>query len=61
MNLDFNYYGTYLAAKVAGYNASDANIIAYVVQYVDESTNSIILEDVNFTLSTVQTTLEFEK
>ncbi|MDI7818097.1 hypothetical protein QMM58_17110, partial [Clostridioides difficile] len=61
MNLDFHYYGTYLAAKIAGYNDSDANTIAYAAQYVDESTKSMILEDVNFTLPTVQTTLEFEK
>ncbi|MBY2478638.1 hypothetical protein KWV16_17350 [Clostridioides difficile] len=61
MNLDFHYYGTYLAAKIAGYNDSDANTIAYSAQYVDESTKSMILEDVNFTLPTVQTTLEFEK
>ncbi|TQX30411.1 DUF6765 family protein [Clostridioides difficile] len=61
MNLDFHYYGTYLAAKIAGYNDSDANTIAYAAQYVDESTKCMILEDVNFTLPTVQTTLEFEK
>ncbi len=37
MNLDFHYYGTYLAAKIAGYNDSDAKTIAYAAQYVDES------------------------
>lgn len=58
MNLDFHYYGTYLAAKIAGYNDLDANTIAYAAQYVDESTKSMILDDVNFTLPTVQTNSE---
>ncbi|UUC41393.1 hypothetical protein NMZ80_16100 [Clostridioides difficile] len=61
MNLDFHYYGTYLAAKVAGYNDTDAKTIAYAAQYVDESDKSMILDDVNFTLPTIQTNLEFKK
>ncbi|WP_009906059.1 DUF6765 family protein [Clostridioides difficile] len=60
MNLDFHYYGTYLAAKVAGYNDTDAKTIAYAAQYVDESDKSMILDDVNFTLPTIQTNLEFK-
>ncbi|WP_131009589.1 DUF6765 family protein, partial [Clostridioides difficile] len=61
MNLDFHYYGTYLAAKIAGYNDSDAETIAYAAQYVDESSKSMILDDVNFTLPTIQTNLELGK
>jgi len=38
MNLDFHYYGTYVAAKLAGYDDKTAQTIAYAAQYVDEST-----------------------
>ncbi|MCP4108617.1 MAG: hypothetical protein GY749_24225 [Desulfobacteraceae bacterium] len=37
MNLDFHYYGTYTAAKLAGYSSAEAATIAYAAQYVDVS------------------------
>ena len=36
MNMDFHYYATYLAARVAGYEKEEAKTIAYAAQYVDE-------------------------
>ncbi|MCP4621992.1 MAG: hypothetical protein GY850_00475 [bacterium] len=36
MNLDFHYYGTYVAACAAGYDFNSAQTIAYAAQYVDE-------------------------
>lgn len=42
MNLDFHYYGTYLAARVAGYESEEAQVIAYAAQYVDESEADMI-------------------
>lgn len=36
MNLDFHYYGTYLAAVLAGYDSGEAGVIAYAAQFVDE-------------------------
>jgi hypothetical protein len=38
MNKDFHYYGTYTAARIAGYERSDALVIATAAQYVDELT-----------------------
>lgn len=38
MNIDFHYYGTYLAASYAGYNAKEAEIIAHAAQLVDDCT-----------------------
>jgi len=36
MNLDFHYYGTYSAARLAGYERAEAEVIAYYAQFVDE-------------------------
>ncbi|KPU43505.1 hypothetical protein OXPF_29460 [Oxobacter pfennigii] len=38
MNLDFHYYGTYMAARVAGYSKEEAQIICYAAQLVDDNT-----------------------
>lgn len=46
MNLDFHYYGTFAAARLAGYGPRDAQIIAHAAQYVDESGHSL-LNDAN--------------
>lgn len=40
MNIDFHYYGTYVAARIAGYSYEDASIIAHSAQYVDDSEES---------------------
>jgi hypothetical protein len=40
MNLDFHYYGTYVAASLAGYTFAEAQTIAHAAQYVDDSDNS---------------------
>lgn len=37
MKIDFHYYATYVAARLAGYNFPDAQTIAHASQYVDES------------------------
>lgn len=42
MNMDFHYYATYLAARVAGYEKEEAKTIAYAAQYVDESEADMI-------------------
>ncbi|MEJ1337989.1 MAG: hypothetical protein RPU64_10790 [Candidatus Sedimenticola sp. (ex Thyasira tokunagai)] len=42
MNLDFHYYGTYVAARLAGYNLESAQTIAHAAQYVDDSDESML-------------------
>lgn len=44
MNLDFHYYGTFVAARLAGYKHEEAEIIAHAAQYVDDSNNKRILD-----------------
>lgn len=67
MNKDFHYYGTYLAAKVAGFSNDDAAVIAYAGQYVDDSdADKIMSKDryyiKDFTpIPTVQTNVEVFK
>lgn len=36
MNIDFHYYGTYAAARLAGWPVEDARLIAHAAQYVDD-------------------------
>jgi len=40
MQIDGHHTMTYVAARLAGYSARHANIIAYSAQYVDDATNS---------------------
>lgn len=40
MNKDFHYYGTYYAARLAGYSREDAEEIAWAAQMVDDFTES---------------------
>ncbi|MDE7269048.1 MAG: hypothetical protein K2N81_01075 [Acetatifactor sp.] len=42
MNLDFHYYGTYCAARLAGYGRTEAEEIAYYAQFVDECSESLL-------------------
>ncbi len=42
MNLDFHYYGTYLAAYTAGYSTDEAKVIAYAAQFVDDCTTTVM-------------------
>jgi len=42
MNLDFHYYGTYVAARLAGYDLDSAQTIAHAAQYVDDSDESML-------------------
>jgi len=37
MRIDFHYYATYVAARLAGYELDEAQSIAHAAQYVDES------------------------
>lgn len=40
MNKDFHYYGTYCAARTAGYAQEEAKTIAFYAQFVDECTKT---------------------
>ena len=42
MNIDFHYYGTFLAARLAGFENDEALRIAHSSQYVNESNASMI-------------------
>lgn len=42
MNSDFHYYGTYAAARLAGYERSEAKTIAYYAQFVDECSKDFL-------------------
>ncbi|MGD9158105.1 MAG: hypothetical protein PVG39_06855 [Desulfobacteraceae bacterium] len=44
MNIDFHYYGTYVAARLAGYDFTSAQTIAHAAQYVDDS-DEVMLKD----------------
>jgi hypothetical protein len=45
MDKDFHYYGTYVAARLAGYKPSESQVIAYAAQYVDDSYGDKILKE----------------
>lgn len=67
MNQDFHYYGTYVAAKVAGFTDQEAAAIAYAGQYVDDSSTEMLFSGdtpyiTDFTpVRTVQTQKEIFK
>lgn len=58
MNIDFHYYATYLAARIAGYTVAEAKTIAYAAQYVDVSGENMIdkklLEGLPETTATIE-------
>jgi len=43
MYKDFHYYGTYVAARYAGYAPNEAQTIAHSAQYVDDSIHSRLI------------------
>lgn len=43
MQIDGHHGLTYIAARLAGFTAADAQIIAYSAQYVDDATNSGVI------------------
>jgi hypothetical protein len=45
MNIDFHYYGTYAAARYAGYSYKEATTIAHAAQYVDDSEEKRLARD----------------
>jgi hypothetical protein len=45
MNIDFHYYGTYVAARFAGYSYNEATTIAHAAQYVDDSCEKRLFRD----------------
>lgn len=47
MNIDFHYYGTFLAARIAGFEEEEAMVIAHSAQYVDESNASMVDSELN--------------
>lgn len=44
MQIDFHHGVTYVVARLAGFEHLDASIIAYCAQYVDDSTNSGLVQ-----------------
>jgi hypothetical protein len=40
---DFHYYGTYVAARYAGYSTDESQIIAHAAQYVDDSVHKLLI------------------
>ncbi len=48
MNLDFHYYGTYLAACIAGYSRQQAEQIAYAAELTDDNTKQTFLSNADF-------------
>ncbi len=48
MNIDFHYYGTYLAAREAGFTKEEAGVIAYAAQLVDDCTIHTFSKKVEF-------------
>ena len=42
MNFSFHYYGTYCAAREAGFDSDNAWVIAHAAQFVDECSNSLL-------------------
>lgn len=45
MNHDFHYYGTYVAARLAGYDFESAETLAHAAQYVDDSIHVMLDKD----------------
>ncbi|SCY14826.1 DUF6765 family protein [Desulfoluna spongiiphila] len=45
MNIDFHYYATYTAARIAGYSFTEAQTIAHAAQYVDESDHALLQDE----------------
>jgi hypothetical protein len=52
MNIDFHYYGTYVAARLAGYDLNSAQTIAHAAQYVDDSDQSMLCDSLGRVLIT---------
>ena len=44
MHIDFHHAATYVAARMAGFEHKDADIIAYSAQYVDDATEDGVVE-----------------
>lgn len=44
MQIDFHHGVTYIVARLAGFNQEQAGVIAYSAQYVDDATNTGIVE-----------------
>jgi len=67
MHKDFHYYGTYTAAKTAGFSDTDAVKIAHAAQYVDDSSSAKIKDKDTYYITdfvpapTVQTNTEIFK
>ena len=59
INRDFHYYGTYTAARLAGFDRDDATIIAHSAQYVDDSTRDRILDPEELSRLSTGTNISF--
>ena len=64
MNKDFHYYGTYVAARLAGYGFEDAQKVAHTAQYVDDSVHAMLdancLEGIKNPIPTSHSEREFD-
>lgn len=45
MRIDFHYYATYVAARLAGYELDEAQTIAHAAQYVDDSNKEMLINE----------------
>ncbi|MCB1985843.1 MAG: hypothetical protein H6936_10295 [Burkholderiales bacterium] len=47
MQIDFHHAATYVLARLAGFKHTEADIVAYSAQYVDDATNSGVIRFTN--------------
>ncbi len=57
MNMDFHYYGTFCAARIAGFGAPESEEIAWAAQMVDDCTENL-LKDCGLTGGNYEATSE---
>ena len=43
MDIDFHYHATYVAARFAGFSASEAETIGSAAQMIDENSNHVLI------------------
>lgn len=66
MNLDYHYYATYVAARIAQYSEKDAQTIAYAAQMVDDFTEESykksltgVMTDVKYTAFPLEKSMNY--
>lgn len=56
MDIDFHYYGTYTAARAAGFSPSEATVIAHAAQYVDDSSLERLVDPATYAATQILST-----